>query len=98
MLRILGRIKHWHKVAYFLVAYDFITIIASYFLALWFRFDCRFSHIDVQYLDKYYIIIVPYAVFTIFVYWLLGLYRSIWRFASFYEVKKLVNATVITLF
>lgn len=98
MLRFLGRIKHWHKVAYFLVAYDFITIIASYFLALWFRFDCRFSHIDVQYLDKYYIIIVPYAAFTIFVYWLLGLYRSIWRFASFYEVKKLVYATVITLF
>lgn len=98
MFKILERIKHWHKVAYFLVFYDFITICASYFLALWLRFDCRFSHIDIQYLYKYYLIIIPYAVFVIIVYWLLGLYRSIWRFASFFEIKRLVYATIISVF
>lgn len=98
MFKFIDKIKHWHMVAYFLVAYDFITIVASYFLALWFRFDCRFSHIEIRYLEKYYQIIIPYAIFAILVYWILGLYRSIWRFASFFEVKRLVYATVITLF
>lgn len=98
MLRLLDRIKHWHKVAYLLVAYDFATIIMSYFLALWLRFDCRYTHIQYPYFDMYCKIILPYTVFVLFVYWLLGLYRSIWRFASFFEMKRLVYATIITLF
>jgi FlaA1/EpsC-like NDP-sugar epimerase len=98
MFKLFDRIKHWHRVAYFLVAYDFATIIVSYFLALWFRFDCRFSHIEEPYFDIYCHIIVPYAIFVIFIYWILGLYRSIWRFASFFEIKRLVYATVITIF
>ncbi len=91
------KLQHWQKVAVLLVAYDVFTVVLSYFLALWFRFDCQFSHIGVNYLDMYYKLIIPYAVFTIFVYWLLGLYRSIWRFASFYELKHMVFATVITI-
>lgn len=98
MFKLLDRIKHWHKVAYFLVAYDFATIIASYFLALWLRFDCRYTHITYPYFNIYCKSIIPYAMFVIFVYWLLGLYRSIWRFASFFEMKRLVYATIITLF
>ncbi len=98
MFRFLDRIKHWHRIAYFLVAYDFATIVLSYFLALWLRFDCRFTHIEEPYFEKYIQIIVPYAIFVIFVYWLLGLYRSIWRFASFFEMKRLVYSTIITLF
>ena len=93
----LNRMKHWHKVAYFLVAYDFMTVLSSYFLALWVRFDCKFSTIEVKYIDRYFIIIIPYALCVVFVYWLFGLYRSIWRFASFYELKNLVFATIITI-
>ncbi|MBR5637894.1 MAG: polysaccharide biosynthesis protein [Pseudobutyrivibrio sp.] len=92
-----NKLQHWQKVAVLLVAYDVFTVVLSYFLALWFRFDCQFSHIGVNYLDMYYKLIIPYAAFTIFVYWLLGLYRSIWRFASFYELKHMVFATVITI-
>jgi len=98
MFKLLDRIKHWHKVAYFLVAYDFATIITSYFLALWLRFDCRYTHITYPYFNIFCKTIIPYALFVIFVYWLLGLYRSIWRFASFFEMMRLVYATVITLF
>ncbi len=100
-MNIINRIKnlkHWHKVAYFLVAYDFITIVMSFFLALWFRFDCRYSLIPVEYFAPYKNVIIPYAIVSIFVYWLLGLYRSIWRFASFYELKKMTYAIVIVLF
>ncbi|MBE5916519.1 MAG: polysaccharide biosynthesis protein [Pseudobutyrivibrio ruminis] len=92
-----NKIQHWQKVAVVLAVYDFITVVLSYFLALWFRFDCQFSNIGKQYLSEYYQLIIPYACFVLAVYYFLGLYRSIWRFASFYELKKLVIATGITL-
>ncbi len=98
MFKLFDRMKHWHKVAYFLVLYDFITVSFSYFLALWFRFDCKFSHIEYPYFDKYCMIIGPYALFVVLLYWILGLYRSIWRFASFFEIKRLVYATFISVF
>lgn len=97
MLKFLDKIKHWHKVAYFLVIYDFLTVTFSYFLALWFRFDCKYSQIEQQYLDRYFQIIIPYAIYVVIVYYLLDLYRSIWRFASFFELKRLIYATIITL-
>lgn len=90
------KIQHWQKVATILAVYDVFTVALSYFLALWLRFDCQFSHIDEQYLYKYYLIIIPYTLFVLAVYFFLGLYKSIWRFASFYELKKLVIATAIT--
>ncbi len=96
MKQIFNGVKHWQKIAYVLCAYDLFTVVLSYFLALWLRFDCQFSHIGQEYLNKYYLIILPYAVFVVLVYYLLGLYHSIWRFASFYELKKLVIATAIT--
>ena len=97
-MNIFSRIKHWHRVAYFLVAYDFVTIIMSFFLALWFRFDCKYSLIPDYYFIAYKQIIIPYTIFAILVYYFLGLYRSIWRFASFFELKKLTYATAINLF
>ncbi|SCZ81185.1 polysaccharide biosynthesis protein [Pseudobutyrivibrio xylanivorans] len=93
---LINRIKHWHKVAYLLVAYDFVTISFSYFMALWFRFDCHFSVIPPEYLNPYMFGILPYAAISIVIYWLFGLYRSIWRFASFYELEKMIMATVVT--
>ena len=90
------KIQHWQKVATILALYDLFTIALSYFLALWLRFDCQFSHIEKQYLSIYYLIILPYTLFVLVVYFFMGLYKSIWRFASFYELKKLVIATIIT--
>ena len=97
-MNFLTKIKHWHRVAYFLVAYDFITVMGAYFLALWFRFDCKYSLIPDKYLIPYKEIIIPYTIFVILVYYALGLYRSIWRFASFFELKKLTSAVAICLF
>ncbi|MCR4694124.1 MAG: polysaccharide biosynthesis protein [Pseudobutyrivibrio sp.] len=96
MKEFLNKIKHWHKIAYFLLAYDLFTIAFSYFLALWVRFDCRYSLIDHRYLQGYFHSIVFYALFTVVLYWLLGLYRSIWRFASFYELNEMIYATGIS--
>ena len=95
-MNLIYRMKHWHKVAYILLAYDLFTVVFSYFLALWIRYDCRYSTIERKYLLYYFHIIIPYAIFVVVIYWLFGLYRSIWRFASFYELKKMVLATITT--
>lgn len=79
-----------------LMAYDFISIVISYFLALWVRFDCRFSLIETQYLQAYCRTILAYAAFCVVVFWFMRLYKSIWRFASYSELVRMILATVIT--
>ena len=47
------KIKHWHVITMWLVAYDVVAIVMSYFMALWLRFDCRFSEIPEKYFNAY---------------------------------------------
>ena len=55
------KIEHWQVVTLFLMGYDFLAVIMSYFLALWIRFDCEFSEIDLPYLHTYYRTILIYV-------------------------------------
>lgn len=68
----------------------------SYFLALWIRFDCNFREIDISYLHTYYRTILFYSLFCIVVFGSLRLYKSIWRFASYTELLRMICAAVIT--
>ena len=90
------KMEHWEVVTMMLMAYDFLAVTVSYFAALWIRFDCRFSMIDDKYLQAYYRTILVYAGFCIVVFWFLRLYKSIWRFASYAEIQRVIYATVIT--
>lgn len=90
------RIFHWQLVSVFLVAYDLVAVIFSYFIALLVRFDCRFSLIPHDYLEGYYKSIIVYAIIVAVVFQLFKLYQSIWRFASFVELCRLLSATLIT--
>lgn len=90
------KIEHWQVVTLLLIVYDFIAIIASYFLALWIRFDCKFSEIELTYFRTYYKTILIYALFCVAVFGVLRLYKSIWRFASYTELLRMIYATVIT--
>ena len=90
------RVEHWHKITALLLVYDFITAICAYFLALWFRYDCRISTITDDYLKVFLQFAPIYGVITLAVFWGCRLYRSIWRFASFTELKRTVVATLIT--
>ena len=92
-----GRLEHWHIINGFLILFDFVAIVLSYFLALWFRFDGRFSMIPRNYLYTYFRTILFYAVFCVIVFWVLRLYKSIWRFASYSELSRLSLATIITV-
>lgn len=90
------RILHWQMVSTILVAYDLVAVFFSYFIALLVRFDCRVSLIPRDYLEGYYKSIIVYAIIVAVVFQCFRLYQSIWRFASFVELCRLLLATAIT--
>ena len=93
-----GRLEHWQIIALLLMAYDFVVVNLSYFLALWIGFDCKYSAIKKEYLLAWRQFIPIYSVFVLATFYLIGLYRSIWRFAGFEELIKTVKASIVTMF
>lgn len=83
-------------ISLYLVIYDMIAVNAAYFLGLWFRFDCTYSAIPGEYLSAYLKFTPWYTVFSVFVFWMLRLYNSVWRFASYSELIRVGISTVIT--
>ena len=88
-------IEHWQVIALILMVYDFVTIAFSYFFGLWLRFDFRFQSIPTAYLSVYYKMIIPFALLCIVIYGFFKLYRSIWRFASYSELKNIILSNVV---
>lgn len=91
-----NKVEHWQVLSIGLVVYDTIAVTLAFFLALWFRFDCRYTMIPSEYLSAYYKFLLIYVVFSIFVFWRMQLYNSIWRFASYSELLRTIVATGIT--
>ena len=92
------KIDHWKIIALYLVIYDIFTINLSYFLALWLRFDTRFSQIPEDYLRSFCVFAPFYTIICIAIFWRLRLYNSIWRFASYDELIRNIIASVVTSF
>ena len=90
------KIQHWKIVSLLLAVYDYIAIVLIYFFALWVRFDCTYSVIPKEYVTGYFHSIFIYAAVCVVVFWCLRLYRSLWRFASYSELLRVVIATVLT--
>ena len=79
-----------------LALYDVVAVNLAYFLALWIRFDCKFSSIDERYLQNYIHFAAIYTVFCLGVFWALHLYKSIWRYASFTELMRVLTSSFLT--
>ncbi len=90
------KFRHWHVITFYLMLYDAIVVFASYFLALWLRFDCRVDSIPPEYFLPYKQFIAFYIGICLIVFWFLRLYKSIWRFASYNELIRITMATGIT--
>ena len=90
------RLEHWHVVMFYLAIYDLIAVNLSYFLALWFRFDCHYSAIPSAYLVQYLRFVPIYSVVTLIVFRFLRLYKSIWKFASYTELTRVIISSIIT--
>ncbi len=91
------RLKHWQKISVLLVAWDAFAACISFFAALWLRYDCAFSQIGPAYLNAYLTFIPIYAVVCVLVHWALGLYHSIWQFASYHELSRVFQATAVNV-
>lgn len=78
-----------------LMCFDAFALAFSYIFALWLRYEGKFSSVESQYLKAYYVFVIPYIVFSLIVFFLMKMYHSMWRFASYIE---LVRASVGTLF
>jgi FlaA1/EpsC-like NDP-sugar epimerase len=73
--------------------YDVMAAAGAYFFALWFRFDCQYTEIPDEYLASWLSFVPIYAVASVIVLFVFKLYRSIWEFAGFDELKRVVFAS-----
>lgn len=87
--------EHWHFVALFLIIYDLVVGAGSYFIALWLRFDCRFTEIPYEYLIAWLRFMPIYVVVNVALFWVMHLYQSIWKFASFVELRRIALSCAV---
>lgn len=89
------QLEHWHIIALGLMLYDSLALSFSYLIALWLRYDLRYSTIDTIYIERWKSFLPFYILGSLAVFWFLKLYKSIWRFASYSELLRVSMATVI---
>lgn len=89
------KFEHWHKIAVYLIIYDIAVAVGAYLVALWLRFDCRYSEIPHEYLVAWLRFSPIYAIMSIAVLWKFRLYQSVWRFASFIELERIAISSVV---
>lgn len=88
--------EHWMLITAFLVIYDLFAVTIPYLLAIWLRFDCRAFTVPDYYLRAILHFLPIYAPICILVFWRLKLYQSIWRFASYRELERIIISSAIT--
>ncbi len=92
------KLEHWHKIAFMLAAFDICAVNLSYFLGLWVRADCKTSVVLPMYTNTNYIYaILISTVCCLFIFFILRLYNSIWRFASYIELMRTVAAVFLNM-
>jgi Predicted nucleoside-diphosphate sugar epimerases len=90
-----GLFQHWHTISFLMAMYDIVAIHIAYFLALWGRFDFVFSKIPAEYIVPYKYTITAYALMSVIVLWQFRLYKVIWRFASYTELVRTFEASLL---
>lgn len=90
------KFEHWKLIAFYLLLYDIGAVNFAYFFGLWLRFDLRFSQIPLGYLYSFFKFAPFYTVFAVIIFLTLHLYNTLWRFASFSELNRILAASVIT--
>ena len=74
-----------------LVLFDIAAIHFSYFTALWLRFDMSYFAIRADFMDIFRNTITAYSLCSVALFYILRLYKSLWRFAG-------INEAVRTMF
>lgn len=90
------KFEHWKLISLYLVIYDIFAVNFSYLAALFFRFDMHISSIPPEYLNAFIKFAPIYTIFSLFVFHILRLYNSLWQFASFDELNRIVISSIFT--
>ena len=80
-----------------LVVMDIILITISGFLALYIRYDFRFSNMEMRYVHYELEFLPLNLMFTLLLFVLFRLYRSVWRFASTTELLNVIGACTASI-
>ncbi len=89
------RFEHWRLVGVGLAVYDALAVNLAYFLALWLRYDCRFSAIPedgLRWLGRFAPLYTPVCLA---IFWLCRMYRDQWRHAGDRELLQAVLAVCL---
>ena len=89
-------LEHWHIISILLGIFDIVAVSASFFLALWLQYNCAYEQILSTQKFALLSFAPVYGLVCVLVFRLLGLYNSIWRFASYNELIRTGLATCIT--
>ena len=90
------KLEHWQVISIYLMVFDILAVNLCYFATLWLRFDLHFSEIPDYYITAWLHFVPVYTVFCLAVFYMLHLYNSIWRFASYTELNRVMLSSVIT--
>lgn len=82
------KLEHWQVMVACLMICDVISVCLAYFLALWLRYDCAYSHIPQNYRVSYALFTLPYALVSVGIFWAFHMYRGMWRYAGYTELVR----------
>ncbi|WP_408643085.1 polysaccharide biosynthesis protein [[Clostridium] polysaccharolyticum] len=80
----------------YLMLFDILAANAAFFIGLWMRYDFVWSNIPAECITVYRRCLLSYSVLVMLVFQMLHLYKSIWRYASYNELHKLIVGNFIT--
>lgn len=102
MAKLHGNRKHislrWFLLRLGLVLFDIFAVNAAYFLALVVRFyvNYEFNIWAVRYVPAFFEFAPFYTVYSLIVFWLLGLYKSLWKYAGLSDMNRIIGASAVT--
>lgn len=88
----------WFLLRLGMILFDILAVNAAYYLALVVRFyvNFEFNVWAVKYVPAFFQFSPAYTVFCLIVFWALGLYNSLWKYASLNDLNRIVMASAIT--
>ena len=90
------KIEQWEIISALLIVYDILVVNMSYFLALWLRYDCEYSKINQRYLAAWQHFTPIYTIICLVVFIYFKLYQSLWQYASYSELIRVIMTSVYT--
>ncbi len=80
---------------FFLILVDALSVLAASTLALWVRYDFKFTTINPEFLESVFNNAIPNILTVVLIFFLMKLYRSMLLYAGLYEMQQIVFAVSI---